>query len=111
MFVHFNDLKADLQGEMLGIGRFLEVEVDEELLPDLVKACTFEEMKKNADTVAPLNGRVWKGGGNDFIFKGTNHRWKGVLSDEQVAAYEEKASRVLPPKCAKWLEEGSGSSV
>ncbi|CAE8585649.1 unnamed protein product [Polarella glacialis] len=111
LFVHFNDLKADLQGEMLRIARFLEVEVDEELLPDLVNACTFEEMKKNANRESPLNGTLWKNGGNDFIFKGTNQRWKGVLSDEQVAAYEEKANRVLPPKCAKWLQEGSGASA
>jgi aryl sulfotransferase len=111
LFVHFNDLKADLQGEMVRIAKFLEVDVDESRLPDMVKACTFDEMKRGADKIAPLNGQLWQGGGNDFIFKGTNQRWKGVLSDSQLAAYEEKVKKALTPDCAKWLEGGSGKAA
>eukprot|EP00429_Kryptoperidinium_foliaceum_P088352 CAMPEP_0176197988 /NCGR_PEP_ID=MMETSP0121_2-20121125/7824_1 /TAXON_ID=160619 /ORGANISM="Kryptoperidinium foliaceum, Strain CCMP 1326" /LENGTH=309 /DNA_ID=CAMNT_0017536831 /DNA_START=50 /DNA_END=979 /DNA_ORIENTATION=- len=107
LFVHFNDLKKDLEGEMLRIAEFLGVEVDRELLPSMVKACTFEEMHKNAEKVAPLNGVLWEGGGKSFVFKGTNQRWVGVLSDSQVEAYLEKARKELPAECAKWLENGS----
>merc|ERR1712176_857788 len=55
--------------------------------------------------IAPLNGALWEGGGKSFIFKGTNGRWKGVLSDRQNAAYERKLLE-LPPDCATWLETG-----
>lgn len=106
LFVHYNNLLADLPGEIRRIAEFLGIEVGEAALLDMAKACTFDEMKGKADVVAPLNGALWKGGGNDFIFKGTNGRWKGVLSDEQCAAYQKKVKEELPPACAEWLETG-----
>jgi len=105
LFVHFNNLLTDLPGEMRRISNFLGVPVDEALLPSLAQACTFESMHNNADAVAPLGGALWEGGGKGFIFKGTNGRWKGVLSDEQNSAYEKKLLE-LPPDCATWLETG-----
>eukprot|EP00928_Gymnodinium_smaydae_P021141 TRINITY_DN1822_c0_g1_i5.p1 TRINITY_DN1822_c0_g1~~TRINITY_DN1822_c0_g1_i5.p1 ORF type:complete len:314 (-),score=79.42 TRINITY_DN1822_c0_g1_i5:185-1126(-) len=106
MFVHFNDMKQDLEGEMRRIAKHLDIDVDEALLPEMVKACTFEEMHKNADKVAPANGVFWGDGGKAFIFKGTNQRWVGVLSDEQLAAYQAKVQQELPANCAEWLEKG-----
>lgn len=106
LFVHFNRMKKDLQGEMLRIAAHLEVDVDRSLLPTMVKACTFEEMHKNAASVAPLNGALWTGGGESFVFKGTNSRWVGVLSDEQVERYLAKAQKDVPEACARWLESG-----
>jgi len=106
LFVHYNNLLENLEGEMLRISEFLGIPVDMNLVPDMVKACTFAEMKKNADTVAPLNGALWEGGGNSFIFKGSNGRWKGVLSEAQLAAYDAKVKKDLPKACAVWLETG-----
>jgi len=107
LFVHFNDMKRDLEGEMLRVAEFLDVGVDRGLLPAMVKACSFEEMHRNADRVAPMNGDLWQGGGKTFVYKGTNQRWLGVLSDGQVRAYLEKARQELPASCAEWLEHGS----
>jgi len=106
LFVHFNNLLENLEGEMVRIAKFLDIEVDKNLLPGMVKACTFGEMKKQADVIAPLNGAMWEGGGNSFIFKGTNNRWKGVLSEEQLAAYDRKVQKDLTKECATWLETG-----
>jgi aryl sulfotransferase len=106
LFVHFNNMKKGLDGEMVRIGKFLGVEIPDQLLPKMVHACTFDEMHKNANTVAPLNGALWEGGGKSFVFKGTNSRWVGVLNDAQVKVYQEKAVKELSPECAKWLETG-----
>lgn len=106
LFVHFNCLKADLKKEMTRIAEFLEVPVDAKLLPTMVQACTFEAMNKDADKVAPLNGALWNGGGKSFIFKGTNNRWKGVLSEEQVKAFEAKQAKTFTPECQKWITTG-----
>ena len=96
LFVHFNDLKSDLAGEMRRIADFLGEPIkDEKLFKKLVEECTFESMKKNADAVAPLAGAVWEGGAKTFINKGTNKRWVGVLTDAQVAAYEKAAEKKL----------------
>jgi aryl sulfotransferase len=40
------------------------------------------------------------------VFKGTNGRWKGVLSPEELALYAHTVETVLPPACAAWLEHG-----
>lgn len=107
LFVHFNDLKSDLAGEMRRIADFLGEPIkDEKLFKKLVEECTFESMKKNADAVAPLAGAVWEGGAKTFINKGTNKRWVGVLTDAQVAAYEKAAEKKLGKTCAGWLATG-----
>jgi sulfotransferase family protein len=41
LFVHYNDLKADLEGEMRRIARFLEIDVPEEKWSVLADAATF----------------------------------------------------------------------
>lgn len=46
-------------------------------------------------------------GAAKFINKGTNGRWKGVLSDEQVAKYEEVLNAKLTPECAAYVTNGS----
>lgn len=38
--------------------------------------------------------------------KGTNGRWRDVLSEEQVAKYDEVVREKLTPECAAWLETG-----
>ena len=38
--------------------------------------------------------------------KGTNGRWKNVLSPEDLSLYEDAVARVLSPDCRQWLENG-----
>jgi len=108
MFVHFSDLKRDLSGEMHRIANFLDVTIDEAKWPQLVEHCTFDYMKKHADKAAPLGGTLWEGGGETFINKGTNGRWRDLLTAEDVAAYEARALKELGPECANWLANGRG---
>jgi aryl sulfotransferase len=105
-FVHFNDLKRDLGGEMRGIADFLGEKVDEEKWPELIEHCTFDYMKKHADKSAPLGGALWEGGAETFINKGTNGRWRDLLTKDDVAAYEARALNELGPECAAWLAHG-----
>ncbi|HEX7197926.1 MAG TPA: sulfotransferase domain-containing protein, partial [Dongiaceae bacterium] len=46
LMVHFNDLKADLEGEMRRIGDFLGIETPEPRLAELAEAARFETMKR-----------------------------------------------------------------
>jgi aryl sulfotransferase len=59
--------------------------------------------------MAPLGGMPWEGGASTFINKGTNGRWKDVLSAEESAAYERTALERLGPECARWLATGEGA--
>ena len=104
--VHFNDLKADLAGQMRGIADFLEIDVPAHRWPAVVEHCTFEHMKANAAHYAPLGGMVWKGGADTFINKGVNGRWRDVLTADDVSAYERTAHDKLGVECAHWLATG-----
>jgi aryl sulfotransferase len=104
--VHFENLKKDLAGEIRGIADFLEVDVPESRWSQIVEHCTFEWMKRHADLVSPLGGAAWNGGGNTFIHKGTNGRWRDVLSPDESRGYEEMAIDRLGSECAHWLRTG-----
>lgn len=41
--------------------------------------------------------------------QGTNGRWRGVLTPEQLAKYDEVVRRKLTPECAVWLEHGKAA--
>jgi aryl sulfotransferase len=106
-FVHYNDLRRDLEGEMRKLADYLEIEVPEERWPAVVNACRFETVKANPEKVTQRNvGMIWKGGGDTFIYKGTNGRWKDVLAAQELELYDAAVKKTLPPECARWLEQG-----
>ena len=107
LFVHFNDLKRDMPGEIRRIAQFLGVDVDEEAFATVIKYCTFEWMKENSEKVSPAGGAFWNGGPQKFMNKGVNGRWQSTLTDEDCKLYEEKAIEELGIDCAKWLSFGN----
>jgi aryl sulfotransferase len=110
MFVHFADLKRDMEGEMRRIAKFLDVSIVETQWPQIVEHCSFDYMKQHADKSAPLGGILWEGGAETFINKGTNGRWRDLLTADDVKAYEARALKELGPDCAKWLAGGRAAN-
>jgi aryl sulfotransferase len=106
LLVHYNDLLADLEGEMRRVAAYLGIEPDADAWPRLVDAATFGSMKKNADKIMPNADFGWQGGAERFFYKGTNRRWESVLSDEELALYPQAVERTLSPDAAAWLEHG-----
>lgn len=105
--VHYNDLLADLDGEMRRIAAFLDIDVPEASWPDLVKRCTFAEVKRDPSKVVGENiAFAFKGGADSFIHKGTNGRWRGVLDEEDLALLDAAMER-YPDDYAHWLAEGA----
>lgn len=103
MLLHFDDLKADLEGSIRRIANFLGITIDTELWPTIVEHCTFAYMKEHADSLTPGLEQMLDGGGKSFIYKGTNGRWRDVLSGADIRKYDEVAARGLSADCAKWL--------
>lgn len=103
MLLHFADLKHDLPGGIQRIAEFLDIEIDEARFPDIVEHCRFDYMKRNATASVPLGGAFWDGGAETFIHKGTNGRWRDLLTDEDCARYEARARAELGEPCANWL--------
>jgi aryl sulfotransferase len=104
--VHFNDLKRDLDGQMRDIAMYLGARVDEKSWPRLVEHCSFDYMKAHAEKSAPLGGVLWEGGASTFINKGTNGRWRELLTQEDNSRYESRAIAELGTDCARWLMTG-----
>lgn len=105
-FVHFEDLLADLDGEMRRISSYLDIPVDEGRWPELVEGVTFDSMKGNAAKMAPgATVGLWKDNSR-FFHKGTSKRWKGLLRPDQSDVYEKAVSERLSPALARWLESG-----
>jgi aryl sulfotransferase len=49
---------------------------------------------------------LWEGGAETFVHKGTNGRWRDVLTVEESTKYERRAVQELGPDCARWLSTG-----
>ena len=105
LFAHYNDMKADLEGEMRRVAAFLEIDVPESKWPAIVERCTFESMQKSGNAIAELD-RMFEGGTRGFIYKGTNGRWRDVLTAEDLELYERRVAQVLPPDAARWVAGG-----
>jgi aryl sulfotransferase len=106
LFVHFNDLKADLPGSVRRIARFLDIETNEAQLGEIVEHCSFAYMKAHAQLFAPLGGALWNGGADTFVHKGDNGRWRDVLTAADNAAYESRARAELGAECSAWVANG-----
>jgi aryl sulfotransferase len=104
LLVHYNDLLADLDGEIRRIAGFVGIDVAEEAWPALIDAARFESMKREA---AALLGPMerFTGGVGTFLYKGSNGRWREVLDGSDLLLYEQ-AAVALDPGLRSWLEHG-----
>lgn len=109
LFVHYNDLSSKLAEEVRRIAAFLQIPLAEERLAGMLQALTLDAMRDDGLRVDSANSNqpsFFRDGARTFFFKGTNGRWRDVLTAEELALYEEKAAQVLTPDCRAWLEQG-----
>ena len=104
--VHFAKLKSDMPGEIRRLAEFLDIPIDEQKWEDILLHCSFDYMREHAPKTVPVGGAFWDGGAKSFINKGTNGRWREVLSDDESLKYEKLAAQELEPECAHWLASG-----
>jgi aryl sulfotransferase len=105
LLVHFNDLKADMRQEIQRVAEFLDVEPEESQWPGILKHCSFDYMRQELAKHELLD-QFFNGGGNAFIHRGTNGRWRDVLSAEEISRCDDVAAQTLTPDCAHWLKTG-----
>ncbi|MBV8056316.1 MAG: sulfotransferase domain-containing protein [Deltaproteobacteria bacterium] len=106
LLVHFNDLKANLSGEMRHISAFLDIPVNEAIWPNLVEAATFDSMKRNGAQILTKAKYLFRGGHETFLHQGTNEQWRNVLTGADLELYEKRAHTALSPGLFNWLRNG-----
>jgi aryl sulfotransferase len=106
LFVHYADLKADLEGEMRRISDYLGIATPPALLPKLAEAARFETMKAQGEDMMPQLRMAFDHGAERFINKGTNGRWKDVLTADDLARYHAMVAAKFTPAQARWIEHG-----
>jgi aryl sulfotransferase len=90
----------DLPGQMRRIADFLEIEIEEPLWPKLVEHCSLDHMRK-ASSGSPLLQLGFKHGASDFFYRGTNGRWRDLLTADDLEKYERVVRERLTPECAR----------
>ncbi len=110
LFVHYNDLKADLGGEMRRVAAFLDI-ADSRVASGPPSSSAARSSRCAMSNPTRTRCRwAFEGGVKGFIFKGTNGRWRDVLTDDEVAAYQRRVAEALPDECARWIEFGRGAT-
>nr|VFJ47011.1 MAG: aryl sulfotransferase [Candidatus Kentron sp. FM]VFJ47340.1 MAG: aryl sulfotransferase [Candidatus Kentron sp. FM]VFK07558.1 MAG: aryl sulfotransferase [Candidatus Kentron sp. FM] len=104
LIVHFADLLDDLEREIQRVADHIDVSLSLARRAEITNQVTFDAMKKDAEKHTPIPGWAFKEGAASFFYKGTNGRWKHMLTEQEIAQYEAVLSRVLPPDCTTWLK-------
>jgi hypothetical protein len=99
VLTHYEDLLADLEGQMRGLAARLGITVPEAIWPGLVKAATFDQMRAAADRIRPVNTQ----NPADFFWKGTSGSGRALLTDAELARYHQRAAQLAPAELLAWL--------
>ena len=104
MFVHFADLLTNLPNEIHRLGKFLDIAVSDSDVQRIAQKVTLEEMRAEAKQDDAGWAESFQGGATTFFFQGINGRWKGILSEQELALYHDAMARVLTREAGRWLE-------
>ncbi len=100
--MHYFDMRTDLKSHIARVADIMGVEVDDATLDQMTEAATFENMQQKGDQYAPMaGGDIWKEDAR-FFATGKNRQWE-QLSDEQLAAFDQKARELLTDEQFDWL--------
>jgi aryl sulfotransferase len=102
VLVHYDDLHADLEGQMRRLAAALGTAVAPDAWPRLVEAATFEQMRSRAGALSPGTRGVLKDPSR-FFRRGRPGAGREVLTGTELAAYEARIATLAPPEVVGWL--------
>lgn len=102
ILVHYEDLSADLAGEMRQLAGHLDITVPAAEWPNLVQAATFKGMQAAAEKLEPRHRDVSKGE-SAFFRCGSSGEGRSLLTSTEAAQYYSRAAQVVPPDLLAWL--------
>jgi aryl sulfotransferase len=106
LLVHYDDLSADLDGEMRRIAGLLGISVPPHVWPSLVRAATFDAMRIRATAHAPDPAGVLKDPAA-FFRRGYSGAGREALSSAEIERYYARAAGLAPRDLLAWLHRQS----
>jgi aryl sulfotransferase len=107
LLVRYDDLLADLEGQMRWLAGRLGLAVPEEAWPALTQAASFEHMRNRADHLFEVPPGI-SVDTVSFFHRGSSGAGREILSDEEMAAYYARAAQLAPPDMLEWLHSPPG---
>lgn len=108
VLMHYDDLCADLGGQMRRLAGLLDIEVPEAAWPRLVRAATFDEMRARAAAQAPDPAGVLKDPAA-FFRRGRSGAGSEVLTAGELEHYYARAAQLAWPEMLGWLHRNPGA--
>jgi aryl sulfotransferase len=106
VLVHYEDLSADLPGEMRRLASRLDITVPEDKWPSLVQAATFRQMQAAADQLQPMQNVPARNASKEhaaFFRRGFSGEGRALLTAAEAAPYYTGAAQVAPKDLLAWL--------
>jgi aryl sulfotransferase len=105
--LHYADMLRDLPGAVASLAAHVGIVHRAEVMAAITKAATFASMKANAARFTPSAGQgFWKADAG-FFDSATSRKWEGLLTDDDLAAYDARMNAALTVEERAWLEWGN----
>ena len=103
VWLHYDDLKADLEGQMRQLAGRLGIEVDEHQWSRLVQAATFDAMRTRAHTTVPGGSPQHWIDPSAFFKRGTSGQWHDLLDEADLARYATRVRALASGDLVEWV--------
>ena len=104
---HYGDLSRDLPAMIRAYADAIGQPAPDALVADIAQAASFGSMKQTTRNTATGNTAFTKE--HKFFDSGTSQKWKGRLSEDEVAAYQTRIAELATPEEIAFLENGHGA--
>jgi aryl sulfotransferase len=101
LLVHYDELTADLDGQMRRLAARLGIVVPREAWPALVEAARFDSMRARADDLVPSPGVLKSRAA--FFRQGTSGAGSQVLTAAELRRYHDRVAALGPADMLAWL--------
>jgi hypothetical protein len=103
VYLHYDALRADLEGQMRHLAARLGIVVDAYRWPRLVQSATFESMRARADTLIPGGDRQQWIDPAAFFRRGTSGQWRDLLDEADIARYAARVRALASDDLVEWV--------
>lgn len=104
VLLHYQDLEADLAGQMRRLAGRLGIDIPEDRWPDLVRAATFDDMRKRAADLAP-HPTFWLDR-DRFFRSGVSGQWRDLIDPDELPRYAARVRALADPDLSEWVHRG-----